>query len=248
MSKALRLISVERGRDPREYSLIAFGGAGPLHACDLAEELEIKRIIIPIHPGLFSAFGLLTAELSRTFIQPVIKQAAINVEPAFEQLREQARKSLEQEGFTSYQIVEQVDLRYHGQGYEIALPYKKNTNLARLFGLEHESFYGYSSDDIVEAVNARIRAIIPIPKARLIKKRFQSAKPPAPTSSRKMSLLGSWQQVPVYDRENLFPGTGSKGPCIIEEYDSTTIIGKNWRWRIDPYEDLDLTIHAPTKD
>src|SRR2546429_1305823 len=91
MSKALRLVSVERGRDPREYSLIAFGGAGPLHACDLAEELEVKRIIIPMHPGLFSALGLLTADLSRTFTQPIIKQEATNIEPTFTQLREEVR-------------------------------------------------------------------------------------------------------------------------------------------------------------
>ena len=94
MSKALRLVTVERGRDPREYSLIAFGGAGPTHACDLAEELGIKRIIIPKHPGLFSAFGLLTADLSRTFTQPIPKRAMTNIEPTFVQLREQARKSL----------------------------------------------------------------------------------------------------------------------------------------------------------
>src|SRR2546425_10869194 len=106
MSKALRLVSVERGRDPREYSLIAFGGAGPLHACDLAEELEIKRIIIPIHPGLFSAFGLLTAEVPRTFIQPIIEQSTINVEPTFTQLTEQARESLKHEGFTGYMTAE----------------------------------------------------------------------------------------------------------------------------------------------
>src|SRR5438876_2556366 len=97
MGKALRLVSVERGRDPREYCMIAFGGAGPLHACDLAEELEIKRIVIPIHPGLFSAFGLLTAELSRTFIQPMMKKAAINIEPTFRRLRQQARISLKQD-------------------------------------------------------------------------------------------------------------------------------------------------------
>jgi len=240
MSKALRLVSVERGRDPREYSLIAFGGAGPVHACDLADELEIKRIIVPTHPGLFSAFGLLTAELSRTFIQPIIEQSAINVEPTFIQLREQARKSLKEEGFTGYQTVEQVDLRYHGQGYAIALPYRKNTNLARLFGREHKNLYGYSSGDNVEAVNARIRAIIPIPKAILAKKRIKFARPPAPNASRKMSLPGSWQKVPVYDRENLLPGVASKGPCIIEEYDSTTIIGKHWRWKVDSYYDIDI--------
>jgi len=248
MSKALRLVSVERGRDPREYSLIAFGGAGPLHACDLAEELEIKRIIIPIHPGLFSAFGLLTAELSRTFIQPIIEQSVINVEPTFIQLREQARKFLKEEGFTSYQTVEQVDLRYQGQAYEITLPYEKNTNLERLFGREHKNLYGYSSKDTVEAVNVRIRAIIPIPKAKLAKGQLKSGKPLAPASSRKMSLLGSWQKVPVYDREKLFPGVRSGGPCIIEEYDSTTVIGRNWKWKIDPYQDLDLTLHTSVKD
>src|SRR2546422_1091122 len=248
MSKALRLVSVERGRDPREYSLIAFGGAGPVHACDLAEELEIKRIIIPLHPGLFSAFGLLTAELSRTFTQPILKQEATNIEPTFTQLREEVKKSMKQEGFTSYSTLEQVDLRYQGQAYEITLPYKKNTNPARLLGREHKKLYGYSSNDSVEAVNARIRANITIPKAKLAKKQLQHVEPPAPTSSRRMSLLGSWQKVPVYNREKLFPGAGNKGPCIVEEYDSTTIIGKNWRWKIDRYQDLDLTLHPSAED
>src|SRR3989442_705045 len=79
MSRALRLVSVERGRDPREYTLIAFGGAGPLHACDLAGELGIRRIVIPVHPGLFSAFGLLTSEISRTFVLPILRPAAVSI-------------------------------------------------------------------------------------------------------------------------------------------------------------------------
>ncbi len=240
MSKALRLVSVERGRDPREYSLIAFGGAGPLHVCDLGEELGIKRIIVPVHPGLFSAFGLLTAELSRTFTQPIPRQAITSIEPTFTQLRESARKSLDQEGFTRYQTVEQVDLRYQGQAYEIALLYKKNTNLAGLFGREHKKRYGYSSNDPVEAITARLRTIIPIPKAKLAKKRLLPAKP-TPMSLRRMSLLGSWHKVPVYNREDLLPGSTGKGPCIIEEYDSTTIIGKNWTWKVDEYQDIDVT-------
>src|SRR6266851_5321368 len=99
MSKALSLVSLERGLYPREYTLIAFGGSGPVHACDLAEELGIRRIVVPLHPGLFSAFGLLTAELSRTFTQPI--HATENVERTFAQLREQARKSLKEEGFTT---------------------------------------------------------------------------------------------------------------------------------------------------
>jgi N-methylhydantoinase A len=155
---------------------------------------------------------------------------------------------LKQEGFTSYQTIEQVDLRYDGQAYEITLPYKKSTNLSRLFGREHKKLYGYSSKDDVEAVNARVRAIIPIPKAQLTKTRPQSAKPPTPSSSRRMSLLGSWQNVPVYDRESLFLGAEGKGPCIIEEYDSTTIIGKNWNWKVDAYQDLDLSFQGSARN
>lgn len=241
MSKALSLVSLERGRDPRNYTLIAFGGSGPIHSCDLAEELGIQHIVIPLHPGLFSAFGLLTAELARTFTQPILKPATTSIEQTFTQLGEQARESLQQEGFTNYKTIRQVDLRYQGQAYAITVLYKKNANLARLFGREHKKLYGYSSSDTVEAVNARIRAVIPTPKARLAKKKTRPSNPPASSSLRRVSLLDRWQRVPVYNRETLWSGVRDKGPCIIEEYDSTTVIGKNWRWKIDEYEDIDMT-------
>jgi N-methylhydantoinase A len=239
MSKALSLVSLERGRDPREYTLIAFGGSGPVHACDLAEGLGIRRIVVPLHPGLFSAFGLLTAELSQTFTQPI--PATENVERTFAQLREQARKSLKEEGFTTHQTIEQVDLRYQGQAYEITVPYEKKANLTELFGREHKKLYGYSSNDTVEAVNARIRAVIPIPKARIAKKKLEPSRAPTALSSRRVSLLGSWQKVPIYGRDSLWPGVYGNGPCIIEEYDSTTMIGKRWSWKVDDYENLNLT-------
>src|SRR5712664_2340027 len=239
MSKALSLVSLERGRDPREYTMIAFGGSGPVHACDLAEELGIRRIVVPLHPGLFSAFGLLTAELSRTFTQPI--HATENVERTFAQLRKQARKSLKEEGFTTHQTIEQVDLRYQGQAHEITVPYEKKANLTELFGREHKKLYGYLSLDAVEAVNARVRVIIPTPKAKFVKKRLHASKSAPPILSRRMSLLGSWQKVPVYDRMRLLPGVSGKGPCIIEEYDSTTIVGKNWAWMVGPYDEIDLT-------
>jgi N-methylhydantoinase A len=238
MSKALSLVSLERGRDPREYTLIAFGGSGPLHACDLAEELGIRRIVIPLHPGLFSALGLLTAELSRTFTKPIL--ATENVERIFAQLKEQARKSLKQEGFTIYQTIEQVDLRYQGQAYEITVPYKKGANLTKLFGREHKKLYGYLSLDAVEAVNAHVRVIIPTPKAKFVKNRLRPSRSAAPILSRRMSVMGSWQKVPVYDRTGLLPGVRGKGPCIIEEYDSTTMVGRNWTWRVGPYDEIDL--------
>jgi len=240
MSKAVRLVTIERGRDPREFALIAFGGAGPLHACDLAEELGIKRIIIPSHPGLFSAFGLLTAELSRTFSEPILKPVATGVESHFRRVRERAQGLLKEEGFTTYGTVEQVDLRYQGQAYAITIPYKKGTNLARLFGREHKKLYGYSSNDTVEAVNARVRAVIPTPKARLVKKRLEMSRTSDPSSTRSVLLSNARQKMPIYNREHLIPGVSGRGPCIIEEYDSTTMIGKNWDWKIDAYGDIDV--------
>ena len=238
MSKALSLVSLERGRDPREYTLIAFGGSGPVQACDLAEELGIRRIVIPLHPGLFSSFGLLTAELSRVFTQPI--PATESVERTFAQLREQARKSLKQEGFTLYRTVEQVDLRYQGQAYEITVPYKKEANLTKSLGQEHKKLYGYLSRDAVEAVNARVRAIISTPRAKFVKTRLRPSRSATPILSTRMAFLGSWEKVPVYDRMRLFPGVSGKGPCIIEEYDSTTIVGKNWTWKVGPYDEIDL--------
>src|SRR5947199_8319051 len=184
MSRAFRFVSLERCRNTREYTLFSFGGAGPLHACDLAEELGIKRIVIPLHPGLFSAFGLLTAELSRTFTQPILRPVTASIERTFTQLRERARRSLKQEGFKTYQAMEHVDLRYQGQAYEITVPYRRHTNLARLFSRERQKLYGYSSNDTVEAVNARLRDVIPTPKATLAKKSLELSRPPAASYAR----------------------------------------------------------------
>ena len=241
MSKALSLVSTERGRDPREYTLIAFGGAGPLHACDLAAELGIRRIIIPLHPGLFSAFGLLTAELSRAFSRTVLKPGTTILEPFFRQLRLQVRKELNQEGFAAYETRESVDLRYQGQAYEITVPYNKNANLQRLFGIEHKKLYGYSSYDKVEVVNARVRATISTPKASLVKKKLTSTKPYA-SSSRRVWISGRWMSAPIYDRALFRPGAHGKGPCIVEEYDSTTVIGRSWSWRVDRYGNIALSM------
>lgn len=240
MSKAVRLVTSERGRDPREFTLLAFGGAGPLHISDLAEELGINRIVIPSHPGLFSAFGLLTAELSRTFSEPILKPVATSIESYFRRVRERARRLLKQEGFTTYRTVEHIDLRYQGQAYAITVPYKKGTDLARLFGREHKKLYGYSSKDTVEAVNAWVRAVIPTPKARLVKKRLETSRTSAPSSTRSVLISNTRQKIPIYNREYLAPGILGRGPCIMEEYDSTTMIGRNWNWKIDAYGDIDM--------
>lgn len=244
MGKAVRLVTIDRGRDPREFTLITFGGAGPLHACDLAGELGIRRIIVPPYPGLFSAFGLLTADLSRTFSEPILKPVSTSIESYFRKVRERARRTLELEGFTAYRTVEQVDLRYQGQVYDITVPYRKNVELTTLFGREHKKLYGYSSSDIVEAATARVRAVIPTPKAGLVKTRLQVSRVPAPSSTRRVLLSNGWRKIPIHNRENLTPGVYGTGPCIIEEYDSTIMIGKIWNWKIDTYGDIDMLARA----
>lgn len=240
MSKALRLVTVERGRDPREFTLIAFGGAGPLHACDLADELGIRRIVVPPHPGMFSAFGLLTSDLSRSFSRPIMRPASANLEAYFVNLRKLVKATLDQESFPVFRTIEQVDLRYRGQAYEITLPYRKDADMIRLFAQEHRRLYGYSSQDQVEAVNARLRAVIGIPKAKLAKAKPQAQRP-AGSRSRRVHLQNNSENVAVFDREALLGGRSGKGPCIIEEYDSTTLVQKSWDWKMDQFGDIEMT-------
>jgi N-methylhydantoinase A len=240
MAKALALVSLERGRDPRDYVLVAFGGAGPLHACELASELGIKRIIVPLHPGMFSALGLLTAELSRTFSQPVMKPATRDLESSFRQLRALAHVSLKEENFESYKSMEEVDLRYHGQAHHLTVPYRKNLDMIRLFTVQHKKLYGYSSTDSVEVVNARLRTIIHTSKPRLARKRLQSSKA-KPASERRVILPdGNSRVIPIYEREHISAGTHGTGPCVVEEYDSTTMIDRNWKWKIDALQNIDM--------
>ena len=243
MGKALSLVTVERGQDPRQYTLISFGGAGPLHACELAEGLQIKKIIVPLHPGLFSAFGLLTAELSRTFSQPVMKTLPFNIELSFEELRRHARKSLKQEGFPEFHAKEHVDLRYQGQAHEITVPYKKNADLGKFFAQEHAKRYGYASTDSMEVVNIRVQTFIPTRKLRLVAKKSRQSTVTSPNSARRVLLSdGTFRVIPVYIREKLAAGAKGKGPAIIEEYDSTTMIGKNWLWNVDQLENIQLSL------
>ncbi|MFI5419680.1 MAG: hydantoinase/oxoprolinase family protein [Nitrososphaerales archaeon] len=166
MARAISIVSVERGRDPREFTLIAFGGAGPLHACDLAEEMGIRNIVVPLHPGLFSAFGLLTGDLAWVFSKPVLN-TGFNLEDHFAELRAQASSQLTKEGFTNFVLQEFADVQYLGQSFTLTVPYGGQPDvLKEEFERKHKEIYGYSSsDDKIEIVNAKIKAIVKTPKA-----------------------------------------------------------------------------------
>lgn len=242
MSRAISIVSVERGRDPRDYTLVAFGGAGPVHACDLAEEMAIRRIIVPKHPGLFSAYGLLTVDLSRTFSIPIMS-TSLELESYFVRLRKRAKVALKDEGFSPSKLLEYVDLRYVGQSYELTVSNSTPEKMRKAFDSKHKEYYGYMSEDEVEVVNAKLRAIVSIPKAqrgKISSRSFRTEIIPKVNRRRYVWISETYSSVPVYLHDELEPGNCGEGPTIIEDYDSTMIINSNWSWRMDEFGDLDL--------
>lgn len=238
MSKTLSIVSIERGRDPRDFTMLAFGGAGPIHACDMADDLHIPDLVIPPHPGLFSAYGLLTGDMVRIFSSPMMTRD-LHLEQQFEALKAKAVEDLKEDGLFPSKLLETVEMRYQGQSYQIVLPYSKEVDLTRQFNQKHKEFYGYSSEDPVEVVNIRVHAMVKIDKVKQSSSKISSMDAKA-ESYREASFDGLFEKVPVYVRENLKPGAYGRGPCIIEEYDSTTKINRNWRFLIDGYGNVIL--------
>ena len=265
MVNALRLVSVQRGYDPREFVLMAFGGAGPLHANRLAEEIEAHAIVIPMSPGTTSAMGLLVTDLkhdySKTLIQRVDQLNLSEVEKTYRALTEQGRKHLEREGMLPEDIsfVRQVDMRYVGQSYELTVALPEGTSehvesslgAAQLhraleaFHMEHDRAYGYSApDEPVEIVNLRLTAIgrITKPRQRELEggdtdaREIQKA-----TRSVYFAEKTGYVDSPIYNRYRLGAGSVLIGPAIVEEIDSTTVIHPGYQAAVDKYGNLILT-------
>ncbi|GGP19113.1 hypothetical protein GCM10007981_01480 [Thermocladium modestius] len=237
MARAISIISVERGRDPRDFSMIAFGGAGPVHACDLAEEMGIKEVIVPEHPGLFSAYGLLTVDVTRVFTASALGR---NLEEVFSELRDRAVGEMKAEGFHDVELEELVDMRYRGQSFEITVNYRGGgTGLREAFEAEHRRLYGYFSPDPVEAVAAKVVARAKVPKLELMS-RARRGGDAEPRSRRRAYLAGEFVDAPIYERERLPPGFQGSGPAVVEGYDSTVVVNGGWRWEVDEYLDLVL--------
>ena len=234
MAKAISIVSVERGRDPRDFTMIAFGGAGPLHACDLAEEMGMREIVVPEHPGLFSAYGLLTVDIMRSYKAPVFER---DLKTVLEKLRNTALDDLEKEGFRDVEIKYMVDMRYAGQSYEITVDYVEGSNLRERFEEEHRRIYGYSSRDPIEIVGARAVAFAKVPHISL-KKHEKVAGKAVPSLTREAYISGKFSEVPVYEREKIKNGSNGYGPAIIEEYDSTTVVNEGWSWEVDEFSNI----------
>lgn len=246
MEKAIRVISVERGYDPRDYTLVAFGGAGGLHACGLAAGLEIPRVLIPKFPGGLSALGILRADVvkdfSRTILLPVESRQSVSdaLGREFVAMEKLAVKEMLAEGFARSQVrIERlVDMRYVGQAYELSVPEKGN--FVASFHRAHERRYGYSDvKRAVEIVNVRSRAAGSTPKPALPK--VPEGGPNADrslVSDRSVFFAGRQMKTRIYDRSSLRAGNRFRGPAVVTEYSATTVVLPSWRVRVDRYGNL----------
>ena len=255
MVRAIRSVSVEKGYDVREFSLMAFGGAGPLHACEVASQLGMHEVIIPPHPGTLCSLGLLLADtrfdLSRTRILDGIAENLSKVNEQFAAMIRQGGDLLDKEGVPQERRVFEfaIDMRYQRQNFEISIPVSggdmnENTlnDAIRDFHAEHLRSYGYSKEDaIVQFVSYRVSAIGIIDKPRLSAEALHhNAELPRPLEIRKVLFQNATEYVdtPVYNRDDFVPGQEIPGPCICEQMDTTLVVPADWTVRVDGYRNL----------
>ncbi len=257
MARAIRVISVQRGHDPRDYTLMAFGGAGPLHAARLARELEIGRLLVPRNPGILCAMGLLLTDLRADFAATRLVRAdaasAAIIAESFAGLAERANDWFEHETIaaTDRRTVRTADMRYHGQNYELAVPVPDGpvtpatiAALAEGFADAHRQRYGFVAEgDPVEIVTLRLEAIGTVAKAEL--RDHPEAGPDATkaiTGRRPIWLpeAKDFVETPIYDREALKPGNRFAGPAIVEQMDTTTLVPPGMAARVDRWLNLIL--------
>jgi len=230
MEKAVRVVSIERGYDPREFVLVAFGGAGGLHACELAAALHIPRVIVPARPGALSAFGILVSDVvkdySRTVLLRTLNELPMKrLNDEFGNLLRRVQKDFRSEGWEGrIRHHRSVDVRYRGQGYELNIPY--TSRLLAAFRREHERRYGYSYPAReIELVTLRLRAVVKSPQSSLTGARAERAKrnhfEAEPTS---VFFDGKRITATIYDRDSLRLGQQYSGPAVVTEYSATTVV------------------------
>jgi N-methylhydantoinase A len=271
MERAIRRISVERGHDPRRFALLAFGGAGPLHACELAEALNIPTVLVPRSPGVLSALGMLVADLVKDYSQTVMvrvdahraeassasqpnaaRQGLAEVlDKAIGPLKTRGMEDLMAQGVApqNVSLSQALDMRYAGQSHELTVPMMAGADIIEVFHQAHERRFGHQHpEEPVEIVNVRI-----IARGALTKPRFPSEAPG--NTDPAMARVGQkevhfGQGAPVgtqlYSRERLKAGNMIAGPAVIFQLDTTTIVPPVWQAQVDLYGALVLTRRKPS--
>jgi N-methylhydantoinase A len=256
MIKGIRVVSVAKGFDPREFCLVAFGGAGPLHASELAAELAIPRVLVPIAPGVTSALGLLMADLRYEFVRTVLSRGdqviASQLGALYGEMEAEAVAQIRDQGLVrdGVSLVRLADIRYQGQGYELGVPVAggdlADAQLGEVFQRFHQAHrqrYGYDSPDSpLEVVNLRVTALAKLPRPRLEASKLNGTTNPSGAfqGQRHVYFGGQSVSTSIYDRSILRPGDAVTGPAIMEQLDSTTVVWPNQTAHVDAYRNLVL--------
>ena len=240
MAQALQVVSVRQGYDPRDFVLMAFGGAGGLHLCELADALSMTQAMVPVHAGIFSALGLLLApqgrELSRTVPGRLQDFGDFEIERRFRELAERIHEEIGDNVSKSWQQSRDLDLRYEGQSEVLRLPWVSTARTREDFHARHRERYGYTLDMPVELVNLRLSLTDPADPPVLP---YRTARDPASPLDH-AAVDGLDHPVPIYARDRLATGQTVEGPAIILEDTATTRISPRWQARVDSYGNIRL--------
>jgi N-methylhydantoinase A len=261
MISATRVHIAERGADPRRLQLVAFGGAGPMHAHAIASALKMKGYILPASAGVASALGFLTAptafEFARTFIAKLTQENLADLDAIYAALEHEGRQTLLEAGVSEHDMtfVRQADLRHRGQGYDITvtLPYQKlaevvlEHDLKPLFFKHYEAIYGHAHRHLgVEITTCRLTASGPHPQVTLQQMQSKGGRPEDAIKGYRQAYFaeaGGFVETPLYERSSLSAEMTFEGPAIIEEIDSTAVIGPNTSVKVDGFANLVVTLH-----
>jgi len=250
MVSAIKEISVARGYDPRDFALMAFGGAGPMHAAFVAEELDIARVVVPLRPGNFCAFGALISDIRhdhlRTHRFELPGADAGEIESAFAAMEDEAREAMAAEGMPRECIAMQrsAGMRYRGQSWDLVVPFPESNDLEGRFHQAHEKRYGYRSADPVEIVSLRVAAIGEVDKPALPEWTQGGSLQGAQRETRQAYFAGRLQSVPVYLRDRLPRAARLDGPAIVEEMGAVTVVPPGWRLEVGKLGELHLVREA----
>lgn len=259
MVRAIRVMTVERGIDPRKFVLLPYGGAGALHAVELARTLDIGTVVIPIAPGNFSAFGLLVAPIRYDEVCTYHKHekdvSFDHMEEKFEKLEAEARKEMARDGVSesSVSFERKIDIRYFGQAYELTISVPNSPvnqlvwdKLVNDFSDAHERSYGFKKNDPMELVSLRLSVVGEMDKSNLYSKGEISKELPKPEEIRKAYFMGEWLDTAVYKRDALKAGNSFIGPAIIEETGATSVVGPGDKVTVD--ERMNLVVKIANRE
>jgi len=248
MVGAIRVVSVERGHDPRDFALVAFGGAGPLHGCALAALLGITTVLVPPAPGVLCAEGLLAADLKSEFHRTISSAEENSIREDFAALRAEAETWFTEEHVAPADRMfnEIVLMRYAGQGGELAVPWGGTTNGAHTaFAAAHRALYGFVLDAQIEFVTLRVEAAGRLPAPVL--PRLRPGPSPEPLTRRDVHSAAGTHLTPVYERDALAAGCSLSGPAIVTQLDATTLVPQGWEMTVDESAALLLRLSMPNR-